>query len=224
MASSSSARTFVIGDVHGCLEELERLYDTCRPQPGDVVIQVGDLVAKGPDSRGVIRFCREKGILAVLGNHDAAVLRQKDKKQRKDSEHGRVADSLKDADWTYLESLPLFRELPDVGAIVVHAGLVPGVALGAQEKEHCLNLRSITPEGKPSKRRDEGAPWASHWKGPAFVVFGHDAARGLQRHPHALGVDTGCVYGRQLTAVVLPERALVSVDAAKVYSKPDILA
>ena len=94
--------------------------------------------------------------------------------------------------------------------MVVHGGLVPGIPLEQQTRDHLLNLRSITAEGRPSKRID-GAPWASLWQGPEHVVFGHDAVRGLQRHPFATGLDTGCVYGRELTALVLPAGEIVSV-------------
>jgi predicted phosphodiesterase len=216
-------RTLFIGDVHGCVQELHALLAACAHSGSDRVVLVGDLVAKGPDSAGVVRLARELGALAVRGNHDAHVLAARarggtraDGRKLK-PEHQHVLDTLAPEDWAYLGSLPLYRRFPELNVIAVHGGLVPGVALEAQDPNLLLNLRSITAEGAPSKRIENGVPWASLWKGPEMVIFGHDAMRGLQRYPHALGLDSGCVYGGKLNAWILPEGRLVSVPARAQY-------
>ncbi|WP_224247702.1 metallophosphoesterase [Hyalangium gracile] len=219
-------RTLFIGDVHGCADELDALLKECGWQPGERVVLLGDLVAKGPDSAGVVARARERGLLAVRGNHDEHVLRwhhghQKPGKRLK-PEHQRVLDTLGPEDWKYLESRPLYMRLPELNALAVHAGLVPGVALREQRQEHLLNLRSISADGKPSKRVEDGEPWASRWPGPELVLFGHDAVRRLQRHPHAYGLDSGCVYGGRLTAYVLPEGHFYSVPARRAYMDMDV--
>lgn len=221
--SSPPPRTLFIGDVHGCVQELRDLLTACAHSEYDRVVLVGDLVAKGPDSAGVVRLARELGALAVCGNHDAHVLAARarggtrpDGRKLK-PEHQRVLDTLAPEDWRYLESLPLYLRFPELNVIAVHAGLVPGVPLQAQDPNLLLNLRSITPEGAPSKRVDNGVPWASRWQGPETVLFGHDAMRGLQRYPHAMGLDSGCVYGGKLNAWILPEGRLVSVPARAQY-------
>jgi hypothetical protein len=63
-------------------------------------------------------------------------------------------------------------------------------------------------------------PWAEVWQGPPRVIFGHDARRGLQQHDWAIGLDTGAVYGKQLTGIILPEQTLVSVDAVTTHNSP----
>lgn len=213
------AKTVIVGDVHGCLDELRALLKKCAYAPSDNLMLVGDLVAKGPDSQGVLQFVRESGGSSVLGNHDAHVLLFRSGGKIKEH-HRQVAQTLKEDDWRFLEALPLWRTLPAFNSIVVHAGLKAGVPLEEQSRDDVINMRSIDASGQPSKRVEGGMPWAASWPGPQRVIFGHDAIRGLQQYPHALGLDTGCVYGRQLTAVVLPENRLVSVDAARAYQKP----
>ena len=217
-------RTLIVGDVHGCLDELQALLSACSVNwSADRVVLVGDLVAKGPDSQGVVQFARERKIEAVLGNHDAKVLTLApwagplEPAAKTPKHHAKVARTLGLDDWDYLRRLPLYLALPELSTVVVHAGLIAGLPLEQQPRDLMINMRSITPEGQASKRVDAGPPWASLWPGPNHVVFGHDAIRGLQRHPFATGLDSGCVYGRSLTALVLPERRLVSVPACRAY-------
>lgn len=220
----ATARTIIVGDVHGCREELAELLKVLKVKDPDRVICVGDIVAKGPDSRGAIQLLRDVGADAVRGNHDAHVLRFReggpDVRRPLKPEHQEVLDTLRPADWRWLEALPLFIRLPEHDAVVVHAGLVPGIAVEDQDPETLLTVRSITSEGAPTKRLEGGEPWARLWKGPEHVYFGHDAVRGLQRERFATGLDSGCVYGNQLTACVLPSAKLVQVPAKRAYAPP----
>ncbi|HVZ86322.1 MAG TPA: metallophosphoesterase [Polyangia bacterium] len=216
-------RTIIVGDVHGCLDELHALLARVGRTPDDRVVLVGDLVAKGPDSVGVVQWARESGADAVLGNHDAHALQAARGDLDARPSHIAIAKALSPADVDWLEARPLWLRLDLPGGpprVVVHAGLVPGVPVEHQERKMLLNLRSITDEGKPSKRI-EGKPWSTLWTGPEHVVFGHDALRGLQQRPFATGLDTGCVYGRELTALVLPAGELVSVPARRIYMPID---
>jgi predicted phosphodiesterase len=219
--------TIVIGDVHGCADELEDLLRVCGGASGQAVVLVGDLVAKGPSSRGVLALVRELRARAVRGNHDARVLSWKQALDaglpppRLRPTHEKVARELDDRDFAQLAALPFFLRLPELSAIVVHAGLVPGVPLEQQEPDLLMNMRTLRPDGTGSPRPDDGVLWGSAWRGPELVLFGHHATRGLQRHPFAIGLDTGCVYGGRLSACILPERRIVSVPARRAYSPVD---
>jgi diadenosine tetraphosphatase ApaH/serine/threonine PP2A family protein phosphatase len=218
-------RTIVVGDVHGCLDELQALLRDCGVVRGDRVVLAGDLVAKGPDSRGVVQLVREIGALAVLGNHDDYCIDVWRRHHQGEARRPRrwLLDTLDDSDWAFLESLPLFLRLgaeyaggPEVA--VVHAGAVPGVPLEEQERDNLLSLRSLVGGSAPSRRLLMRWPWAAAWRGPEHIVFGHDAVRGLQQYPLATGVDTGCVYGRELTALELPSRRIHKVPARRRYA------
>lgn len=221
-------RTLVVGDVHGCLEELERLFEHVTLGSHDRVVMVGDLVAKGPDSLGVIRLLRRLGAESVLGNHDAhllrchrAVLHAEDLSRWSDAVRT-LESRLSNDDWAWLDALPYTIELPLHSAVVVHAGLVPGIPIQEQAPDHMLTMRSIRPDRTASKRIGDGVPWASLWPGPTHVYFGHDAVRGLQRYPFATGLDTGCVYGGRLTGCLLgegDEPMIVSVPSRRAYAE-----
>ncbi len=217
-------RNLVVGDVHGCFDELRRLIERAKVGSGDEVTLVGDLVNKGPDSIGVVRFCRENGIAAVLGNHDDYLLRCIVARRRGDGREfsesiRKIAKKISDEDAAWLRALPLWTRIPGMRAVVVHAGIVPGRALTDQKRENLLTMRSVRPDGVASKRIDEGVPWASLHRGPSHVFFGHDAVRGLQRWKYATGLDTGCVYGGRLTAYDLTSETFISVIAKKAYAE-----
>jgi len=189
------------------------------------VVLVGDLVAKGPDSAGVVAFARESGLRAVRGNHDEAVSRVRHGTQkghppeRARPGHVRVARSLSAADFAWLDALPLHMALPAFNALVVHAGVVPGTPIERQKPIDLLTMRALTPHGHASPRLEDGVQWVTRYSGPEHVIFGHDALSGLQRTAFASGLDTGCVYGRELTALTLPDNRLVTVPARRAYKE-----
>lgn len=225
------SRTIVVGDVHGCREELEALLTRVECSSADDLVLVGDLVAKGPDSAGVVALCRSIGARAVRGNHDEHCLRWLRAKRegrplpKLKPHHQEVCDTLSDADWAYLEAMPLWLRLTGCfsrDVLVVHAGLDPRVGLDEQQPVNLMNMRSIRDDGRVSKRI-EGQPWASVWAGPELVLFGHDAVRKLQQYPHAIGLDTGCVYGGALSAAVFEDGMLriEQVEAKRTWCEPE---
>ena len=225
-------RTILVGDVHGCLAELEKLLDRGALCSGDRLIFVGDLIARGPRSAGVIALCRRLGATVVRGNHEEKLLLWRQaKKAREDSceplgaMHLQVARELCADDWAFLEATLLWCDLPDHDLWVVHAGVLPGLPLAQQPRRALLTMRSIGEMGEPLVRAGS-VPWGCRYLGPRHVVFGHHAQPRPQLHPFATGIDTGCVYGGSLTAMVLHpgqrvppicdrSAVLVSVDAQR---------
>jgi hypothetical protein len=216
---AEAGRTIVVGDVHGCYDELRELLGGVGLSPRDRVVCVGDLVVKGEKNREVLDlFMSDARFSSVLGNHDRAVLRALKGEPVKLKPHqekclaelegarGRYRD--------YLDTLPLWIDLGE--HLVVHAGVRPGVALGEQAVEDLTELRTLGPD----RASRGGVPWYEVYDGEKTVLFGHWPAGLPRRGPRALGLDTGCVYGYQLTAYVVEEKRLVSVRARRAYSAP----
>jgi len=132
-------------------------------------------------------------------------------------------------DIEFLFNQPYTISVPSHSVIVVHAGLVPGVSLDCQQPINMVTMRGVVrgSDGSYTGTKSKAVgPWAASWPGPQHVYFGHNASRGLQQHPFATGLDTGCVYGRELTAAMISspnqQPVLYSVPAKQVYSVPNI--
>ena len=212
-------RTILIGDVHGCLRELEALLVELRPGRADTVWFLGDLVDRGPDSAGVVRRVRELGAGLVLGNHDEKHLRYRRHLVRRaaepdyripmtPSEHFlEVHRSLSEEDLAWLGKAPVVVRLSDAW-VLVHGGLMPGRPLGRPLRP--LNLRYLHRRtGRALSLEEANASpadaihWSDRWRGPWRVVYGHDAQPEAVARRLTLGIDTGVVYGGKLTAAVL---------------------
>lgn len=209
-----SKRTIVFGDVHGCLDELTDLLRAARVTDDDLLVSVGDLISKGPDSRGVMDWARSRpNLRIVLGNHELRFLTawragRKPAEKEYDAETVAQLGAKFDEDMAFLSGRPYFLDLPE--ALVVHGGFDP--RLGGPERfapEVLANLRKLEDE----------TPWYERYSAEKPVVFGHWVHRAPIVRPNAIGLDTGCVFGGSLTAVILPERRLVSVAARKAYKQ-----
>ena len=201
----SISRLAIIGDVHGCADELQLMLSKLDDRQ---VVFVGDLVGKGPQSSRVLQIAQSIHALTVRGNHDQYAI--EDEKNRL----GLSAGELK-----YLSNAPYFLRFPSLNLLVVHAGFVPNAPANETSPEDMMTMRNVV-DGRPTSSGKEGIAWAEAWQGPEHVVFGHDAKRKLQVHNFATGLDTGCVYGGKLTALLLPENKLVTVDALNTYKPP----
>lgn len=237
----------VVGDVHGCLAELEALlaelgYVAARDDAGRAVgarhprgrrvVFVGDLVDRGPDTPGVLRLAMGMvgagDALAVSGNHEVRLLRAL---QGRDVQltHG-LAESVGQLDREppefraevvrFLDGL-ISHYLLDGGRLAVaHAGIperYQGRASG--------RVRAFCLYGDTTGETDEFGlpvryPWAADYRGTATVLYGHTPVPDTEWVNNTLCLDTGCVFGGRLTALRHPERELVSVAATTVHAEP----
>ena len=217
--SSTKGRTVVVGDIHGCYDELRDLLDRASFGGDDRVVCVGDLIVKGEKNREVLElFASDARFSSVLGNHDRALLRfwngETDRLKPSQEKCREELEPERERYAAYLDSLPLVL---DLGAhLVVHAGLRPGVALGEQEVEDLTELRTLGPD----RTNREGTPWYEVYDGPQTVLFGHWPASPPRRGRRAIGLDTGCVYGYALTAYVVESDKFISVPARRAYDPP----
>lgn len=227
--TAASARLIFIGDIHGCYTELVELLERVAPRGDDVVVSVGDVVTKGPDAPRCLDLWRERGYLAVRGNNENKVLASARPLLRFVAFENR--DVLRRGDLLrYIASWPLVLDFPAHEVAAVHGGFLPGMNVTAEDVERERNvvpkLRWIRKQDgawvyvpKNDKKSDD-VLWAEKWKGERFAVYGHTPLREPKFDRRALGLDTGCVYGRALTAAILEngEWTTVSVAARRQYA------
>ena len=212
-------RTIVVGDIHGCYDELMDLLEKIGFGVDDRVISVGDLVVKGEKNREVLDlFMSDARFSAVIGNHDRALLRfWRGEKRKLKKVQMRASKQIGGGGGGYAEYLGSLPPVLDVGShLVIHAGLRPGVPVEEQSVEDLTELRTLG--GK--RRSKKGTPWYEVYDGEKIVLFGHWPTSTPRRGPRALGLDTGCVYGYELTAYIVETGELVSVKARRAYAAP----
>jgi polynucleotide kinase-phosphatase len=237
----------IIGDVHGCRSELEALLvklgwvlerdEAGRPvnaahPEGRQVVFVGDLVDRGPDSPGVLRLVMGMTAagtaLCVPGNHEQKLLRKL--RGRKVSVTHGLAETLAQLEAeapefvastaTWIDGLVSHLRLDGGRLVVAHAGLKEefhGRASG--------RVRAFCLYGETTGETDEYGlpvryPWANDYRGSAMVAYGHVPTTKPEWVNNTICLDTGCVFGGELTALRYPEKTLVSVPAEKMHYEP----
>lgn len=239
-------RKIVVGDVHGCLSELQELLELVKYDSAqDRLIFVGDLVDRGPDPVGVVRFVRSLGVEVCLGNHEEKAIRfNKYEKRRVDTgepnpmrpfgwkrrtEH----EALTEEDQAWFSSLPLYIKL-DNRWLITHAGFASDRPIADQDPRSIVRTRWVdknTGEYSKAVRNPWNIPesavyWTEKWTGPESVVYGHNVhdlkdVRIDAPVPGVLcyGIDTGCCFGGRLSALILKKGALP--DIAQVAAKKE---
>ena len=213
-----ATRTIVVGDIHGCYDELMSLVEKVDLGEKDRVVSVGDLISKGPKNREVLElFMTDARFSTVIGNHDLALRRKWngediELKPAQKETHKELKGE-KDSYTTFLNRLPFVIDLDT--HLVVHAGLRPNVELYSQTTGDLTRLRTLGPD----RESDEGTPWYHVYFGEKTVLFGHWPSPEPRRGKNAIGLDTGCVYGYSLTAYIIETEEFVSVPALRAYDE-----
>ncbi|WP_216906494.1 metallophosphoesterase family protein [Nocardia noduli] len=202
-------RSVIVGDIHGCFEELLELLDTVELAPDDLLISVGDLVDRGPEPGAVVRFFRERpNSVVVMGNHERKHVRGI-LSYAQEITRLQIGDDYADmVEW--MRTLPYYFENEAIR--VVHAAMVPGIALADQRPE--VLCGSTRGERELGARFADGH-WHDRYDDSVPIVFGHHVTgdEPLIRDGRIFGLDTGACHGGALSALCVPEFTVHSVRA-----------
>lgn len=239
----------VIGDVHGCAGELDRLLDQLGWHPagpdgvrrhpaGRTAVFVGDFADRGPDSaavfRRVIAMHRAGTALAVPGNHCVKLLRYLQRRPVEVS-HGlgstveqldQAGEAFQHEVRDFLQSLPRVLALAGGRLVVFHAAL-PRESVGRQDEATAAQtifgvVRGTDEHGFPIR----DAYWTEGWRtgeGEPLAIYGHTPVPEPVRQSNTIDIDGGCVFGGYLCAFRFPEHELVYEPAQQVwYTSPKV--
>lgn len=233
----------LIGDVHGCYEELCSLFiqlnyqvdrenHIALPPPGRKAIFLGDLCDRGPQNTAVLRLVMQMvdagHALCVPGNHDVKLLRQL-RGAKVQMAHGleltvtqltQEAEEFREKVSLFIDGLISHYVLDDGKLVAAHGGIKE-----KYQGRSSGRVRSFCLYGDTTGETDEFGlpvrlPWADEYRGKALVVYGHTPSLQVQRVNNTICIDTGCVFGGKLTAYQYPEHELVQVPALAQYAEP----
>ena len=215
-------RTLIIGDIHGCLDELKELVSIFSPRPNDVIISVGDVIGKGYDFAGCIDYLDSINAITVLGNHEywylkyfpfdeEAIHRSTYDNTKKSEKHILNFKSYNlEKYYEWMKSLPLFHETDDF--IVMHGGFDPRIGIKNSSEFDITSTRKIY-----ISEEDKKIPWFELYNGKKHIYFGHWAKMGFYHDKNVTCLDTGCVYGKKLLGYIVEEDRFIEIKAKNIY-------
>jgi protein phosphatase len=237
----------IIGDIHGCADELEALLERlgyvrgngqwqfAHPQ-GRRVVFLGDVVDRGPrilDTYHIVRAMVDFGnALGLPGNHDVKLVRKlrgrpvrvayglEQTLEELEALPEKDRETLSAEISEFFESLASHYVLDRGRLVVAHAGMKSDLQGRASGR-----VRHFALYGETTGETDEfGLPvrynWAADYGGRARVVYGHTPVPEPEWLNRTINIDTGCVFGGKLTALRYPQLELVSVAAVRAYCQP----
>lgn len=193
-------RTIVIGDIHGCFDELMELLQQLELKDEDFLLSLGDIVDRGNKSLEVYQFFKNRPNSKVLmGNHERKHLKgilnyaQEIVKVQFGSKYPSFLN--------WLQTLEYTHETPE--AIIVHAAFEPNKSL-SEQKEDVLS-GSTSGERYLTQKLPAESFWQEHYQGEKPIIYGHHVVGDFPKIVNnTYGIDTGACHGGYLTALELP--------------------
>lgn len=228
----------IIGDIHGCADELMLLLDKLGYQDlvhptGRTLVFLGDITDRGPrnlDCMNLVRKAVSLGALCVCGNHDQKLKRYLEGRNitvahgmaKTVAEIEPLSQEEKADIKDFLESLVSHYVLDGGNLVVAHAGIKEEYQGKVSRRVHSFCLY-----GDTTGETDEfGFPvrldWAADYRGEAYVVYGHTPVPEAKWFNRTINIDTGCVFGGKLTALRYPEMELLQEPAERTYCERNI--
>lgn len=233
----------IIGDVHGCFDELiELFYVLGYQKKGDIFVHpdnripvfVGDITDRGPNSLAVValvyRMVVEHQVARyVPGNHCNKLFRYflgnnvqvryglettvNEYLSLSQREQKKISHQF----MTLYQEAPLYLELKNVNTVIAHAGIKEEYIGRTDKKVRSFVLYGDVSGASHADGRPIRGDWAQDYHGRAWIIYGHTPVLEPRKVNNTINIDTGCVFGNELTAFRMPEKESISVQSRQPF-------